>query len=281
MRKYALVIFDNTDQIIDRFNLINITNPTGNGFRLNLSLLSTDIEDVITKVAEVKQIVKFTINQHQNAYTKANLLSQWIQKYSRPEFTMALEYDDGSLIRYAEGRVISLDKTEQDEFMVLPQLLEFQKTTPYFVKKENTITIQVSSVGKKYPYKYPYNYGSSLVQNNEITNPYILDIPLIISIDGAITNPTIDLLDENGNRYTRVQFNGIVIGQGEKLVINSAQKKIFKVNSNGTQTDFVSEVSPLFDTFLKAKSGKSTISVNLGDVADGFKLTGSWRQYTL
>lgn len=281
MRKYALVIFDNTDQIIDRFNLINITNPTGNGFRLNLSLLSTDIEDVITKVAEVKQIVKFTINQHQNAYTKANLLSQWIQKYSRPEFIMALEYDDGSLIRYAEGRVISLDKTEQDEFKVLPQSLEFQKTTPYFVKKENTITIQVSSVGKKYPYKYPYNYGSSLVQNNEITNPYILDIPLIISIDGAITNPTIDLLDENGNRYTRVQFNGIVIGQGEKLVINSAQKKIFKVNSNGTQTDFVSEVSPLFDTFLKAKAGKSTISVNLGDVADGFKLTGSWRQYTL
>ena len=236
MRKYALVIFDNTDQIIDRFNLINITNPTGNGFRLNLSLLSTDIEDVITKVVEVKQIVKFTINQHQNAYTKANLLSQWIQKYSRPEFTMALEYDDGSIIRYAEGRVISLDKTEQDEFKVLPQSLEFQKTTPYFVKKENTITIQVSSVGKKYPYKYPYNYGSSLVQNNEITNPYILDIPLIISIDGAITNPTIDLLDENSNRYTRVQFDGIIIAQGEKLVINSAQKKIFKVCSSTEMT---------------------------------------------
>ena len=241
----------------------------------------TDIEDVITKVTEVKQVVKFTINQHQNAYTKSNLLAQWIQKYSKPEYTMALEYDDGGLIRYAEGKVIALDKTEQDEFYILPQSLEFQKTTPYFIKRENTITIQVSSVGKRYPYKYPYSYGANVVQNNEITNPYILDIPLIITIDGAITNPTIDLLDENGNRYTRVQFNGIIISQGEKLVVNSAQKKIFKVNQDGTQTDFVAEVSPLFDTYLRAKTGKSTININTNDSAEGFKLTGSWRQYTL
>ena len=281
MRKYALVILDNTDKIIDRFNLGLITNPTGNGFRLNLSLLSTDIEDVITKVVEVKQNVRFTINQHQNSYSKANLLSQWIQKYSTTKYVMALEYDDGNIIRYAEGKVVSLDKTEKDEFNILPQVLEFQKTTPYFTKKENTITIQVSSVGKKYPYSYPYSYGSSIVQNNEITNPYILDIPLIVTIDGAITNPTIDLLDEDGNRYNRVYFDGIIVAQGEKLVVNSAQKKIFKVNQDGTQTDFVGQVSPLYDTFLRAKTGTTTININTNDSAAGFKLTGSWRQYTL
>lgn len=281
MRKYALVILDNTDQIIDRFNLGLITNPTGNGFRLNLSLLSTDIEDVITKVVEVKQNVRFTINQHQNSYSKANLLSQWIQKYSTTKYVMALEYDDGNIIRYAEGKVVGLDKTEKDEFNILPQVLEFQKTSPYFTKKENTITIQVSSVGKKYPYSYPYSYGSSIVENNEITNPYILDIPLIVTIDGAITNPTIDLLDEEGNRYNRVYFDGIIIAQGEKLVVNSAQKKIFKVNQDGTQTDFVSQVSPLYDTFLRAKTGTTTININTNDSASGFKLTGSWRQYTL
>ena len=281
MRRYALVIFNNLDQIIDRFNLGNITNPTGNGFKLNLSLLSTDVEDVITKVTEVKQVVKFTINQHQNAYSKANLLSQWIQKYSTTKHVMALEYDDGSLIRYAEGKVISLDKTEQDDFKILPQSLEFQKTTPFFIKKENTITILIASYGKRYPYGYPYSYGSNEVKNNEITNPYILDIPLIVTIDGAIDNPQIDLMDENGERYSRVLFDGITIAQGEKLVVNSAQKKIFKINTNGTETDFVSEVSPLFDTFLKVKNGKTTVAINTNDSAEGFKLTGSWRQYSL
>lgn len=281
MRKYALVVLNNLDQVIDRFNLGLVTNATGNGFKLGLSLLETDIEDVITKVVEIKGIVKFTLNQFQNAYSKANLLSQWVQKYSTPKYTMALEYDDGSLIRYAEGKVISIDKTERDDFKILPQAIEFQKTTPYFIKKENTITIQISSYGKRYPYSYPYSYGSNEVKNNEIINPYILDVPLIVTIEGAIDNPQIDLLDENEERYSRVLFDGITIAQGEKLVINSAQKKVFKIGQDNVETDFVGEVSPLFDTFLRAKSGKTTIAINTNDSAEGFRLTGSWRQYTL
>ena len=99
MRKYALVVLNNLDQVIDRFNLGLVTNATGNGFKLGLSLLETDIEDVITKVVEIKGIVKFTLNQFQNAYSKANLLSQWFQKYSTPKYTMAREYYYVVLIR--------------------------------------------------------------------------------------------------------------------------------------------------------------------------------------
>lgn len=280
MRKYALVIFDKFDKIIDRFDLNIVTSPTDNGFKLNLSTLSSDVEDIVTKVLEVKGKITFTINQYQNAYQKANVLVQWIQKYSTPEHEMALEYDDGTIIRYAGGRVTALSKTEKDEFFVLPQQFEFTKTTPFFIKQENTITIQATSIGKKYPYKYPYQYGRSEVLNNEINNTYLMDVPLIITIDGAISNPTIDLLDEKGNRYSRVQFNDMVLNEGEQLVINSAKRKIYKI-SNGTEIDYIPEVNPQYDTFLRALTGKSTISINTSDAGTGFKLTGGWRQYTL
>lgn len=281
MRSYALVVLDKYDKIIDRYNLDVVTNPTGNGFKLNLSTISTDIEDIITKVVQAKNIIQFTINQNKNSYNKSNILAQWIQKYSTAQYRMALEYNDTKVIKYCEGRVVSLTKDELDEYRNLQQVLQFQQTTPYFIKQENTIKIQVSSVGKSYPYSYPYSYGANIVENNEIENPYILDIPLIVTIDGAINNPTIDLLDENGNRYNRVMFSGVTIAQGEKLVINSAQRKIYKINENSTEEDFVPEVSPEEDTFLRAKSGKTTISINTNDSAEGFKLTGGWRQYTL
>ena len=174
-----------------------------------------------------------------------------------------------------------MTKTEKDEYKDLAQDLTFTMTTPFFVKKENTITIQVSSVGKKYPFKYPYQYGKNIVENNQINNPYIQNVPITITIDGAIDNPTIDLLDEEGNRYSRVQFDGITITTGELLVINSAQKKIFKINLDGTQTDYRPEVSPEFDTYLLAHRGITTISINTNDSGEGFKLTGGWRQYTL
>lgn len=281
IRGYALVVMDNQDKIIDRYNLELITVPTGNGFQLELSTIATDIEDVITRVVQKKATINMTVHQVTNGYLQSNVLTNWIQKYSTADVNMFLEYDDTVTTKYCGGKVTSLTKTEKDEYRDLAQDLTFTMTTPFFIKRENTITIEVSGVGKKYPFKYPYQYGRNIVENNQIDNPYILDVPITITIDGAIDNPTIDLLDENGNRYSRVQFNDMTIAQGEQLIINSAQKKIFKINTDGTQVDYRPEVNPEYDTYLLAQRGVSTISINTNDSASGFKLTGGWRQYTL
>lgn len=280
MRKYALVILDKEDIIIDRFNLDFVEDPTGNGFELNLYTISSDIEDIITKVVQKKIPIKFNLYQTENAYIKANILANWIQAYTTPKHRMALEYNDGSIIKYCEGRVTILTKNELDLFKELPQSLTFTPTTPYFIKRENTITIEVSSVGKQYDFCYPYCYGANVIENNKIDNPYIFEIPLIITIYGAIDNPTIDLLDENGNSYNKVSFPGLTVQQNEQLIINSAQKKIYLVK-NGISEDYSNRTDPSSDTFLRAKTGKSQISINKADVADGFKLIGGWRQYTL
>ena len=281
IRGYALVVMNNQDEIIDRYNLELITAPTGNGFQLELSTISSDIEDIITKVVQKKATINMTVHQVTNGYLQSNVLTSWIQKYSTADVNMFLEYNDTTVIKYCGGKVTSLTKTEKDEYKDLAQDLTFTMTTPFFTKRENTITIQVASIGKKYAFKYPYSYGKNVVENNEIDNPYILDVPVIITIDGAIDNPTIDLFNENGDRYSRVQFDGITIAEGESLIINSAQKKIYKINTDGSETDFRPEVNPEFDTYLLAHRGTTTISINTNDTSTGFKLTGSWRQYTL
>lgn len=280
IRKYALVILDKQDKIIDRYNLDLVTAPTDNGFSLDLSTISSDIEDIITKVVQKKQVITMNVIQYQNAYNKTNILANWIQKYSTAQYRMCLEYNDTTQIRYCEGKVTSLTKGEKDEFGEIIQKLSFQMTTPYFVKQEQTINIQVSSVGKKYPYTYPYSYGANKIENNEINNVYILDVPLIITIDGAISTPTISLIDNNNETYNTVKFPDFTLSVGEQLVINSAQRKIYKI-VNGIETDMSAETDPSYDTFLRAKNGISKIIVNTADAGNGFKLTGGWRQYTL
>lgn len=281
MRKYALVIFDREDNVVDRLNLDLVTNPTGNGFKFNLISVATDIEDVVTKIIQVKQPITFIVNQYENPYTKSTVLSNWILKHTAIHSRMALEYDDGNLKRYCDGKVTSLTKTEKDEFGILAQQLAFTPTTPFFILRQNAITIKVASAGKSYPYSYEYTYGVKTSENNDIENVYFDDIPIIVTISGAITNPTIDLLDENGERYSRVFFDGVTIKESEKLIINSAERKIYKINEDGSTTDFVSEVSPLYDTFLRANTGKSKLSINTSGASSTFKLVGGWRQYTL
>lgn len=281
MRKYALVVFDKQDNIVDRLDLDLVTSPTGNGFKFNLNSVATDIEDVVTKIMQVKESIKLTINHYQNVYTKTTVLSNWILKHSVLNSKLALEYDDGNLKRYCEGKVVSLSKTEKDEFGILAQQLEFKPITPFFLLKKNVIVIKVSESGKSYPYTYPYIYGIKTSENNDIENVYFADIPVTVTINGAITNPTIDLLDEKGNRYSRVMFDNVTIKENEQLIINSAERKIYKINEDGSVTDFVSEVNPLYDTFLRANNGKSKISINTSGASSTFKLVGGWRQYTL
>ena len=281
IRSYALVILDNQDKIIDRHGLPLVTSPSDSGFKLSLSKVSSDIEDIITKVAQQKIPIKLNVLHHQNSYSKSYVLTDWIQKYSKTTHRMALEYNDTITTKYCEGKVTALSKTEKDEYGVLTQVMEFTPVTPFFLRRENTINIQLSAVGKSYPHRYPYCYGANLVENNHIENPYILDIPIIITIDGAISNPTVDLLNEAGESYARVQFSDMTLMQGERLIINSAQRKIYHIDSAGEQTDYTPEVNPSYDTFLRAQSGVSTISINTSDIGVGFKLTGGWRQYTL
>ena len=279
MRKFAFVVFDIENKITERFGVDLITGPSGLGFKLKLSTLEGDIVDTLTKVAQEKQSVGMTVNFFRRGYERYLILSQWLQKYSVVDSRMALEYDDGVQVRYMEGRVTNLGKTEIDEYNVLSCEATFTPLTPFFVNVENTIRISSSSIGKSYPFRYPYSYGKNMVENNRIENNYIADMPVTIKITGGISEPTILLLDEEGNEYTRIRFPDIDLAEGQYIIINSATRKIWFFDGSELQ-DYSAGTDPQYDTFLFAQRGISTISVNLAS-SDSGELTGSWRQYGL
>lgn len=279
MRSFAFVAFDLDNSITDRFPLDFVTGLSGLGWRLKLSKLEGDVSDVITKVVQEKQTVSLTINLIGRGYEKFLILTQWLQKYSFPDKRLALEYKDGVKVRYTEGKVTDLQKTEIDQYNNLSCSAKFTPTTPFFSNIENVIRIAYSSKGKSYPFKYPYCYGVNKVENNEIDNPYIAEVPITITVYGSITNPAVSLLNENGEEYCTVRFKDFTMTDGQYLIINSVTKKIWYFN--GTElNDWTANTDPAEDTFLLAQSGKSKISVNLGASDTGY-LVGSWRQYSL
>lgn len=280
MRKVAFVVFGIDNEIIDRFNLDIITDIQGVGFKLKLSTIDGDIESVVTKVVQDKQDVKFKIHFINHAYAKSAAMEQWLEKYSTPGARMALEYSDGMKTRYCEGKVIDLSKTEKDEYDRLVRDCVFKPLTPFFSHISNSIKIKMTTYGKSYPYKYPYSYGVAKMENNEINNPYILDVPVTIKISGSIYAPIIRLFDENNTEYNRVSFPGVTLYGDDYIIINSADRKIWGRTVAEGLTDWTTRTDPSYDTFLRAASGKSTIGINLAP-GDTGELVGSWRQYGL
>lgn len=280
MRKIAFVAFGIDNAVVDRLSLDLITEVQNVGYKLKLSTIDTDLEDIITKVVQEKQEVKFKLNFVNQAYEKSGIVSQWLEKYSTATARMGIEYNDGARVRHCEGKVTGLTKTEKDEFNRLVREVTFRPVSPFFTSIENTIKIKVAASGKSYPFRYPYAYGKNVVENNEIDNTYILPVPITVKISGTIYEPTILLLDENNAEYGRVKFTGVTLSEGQHIIINSADRKIWFFNGS-VYTDCAAETDPNYDSFLQAApNSKSKISVNF-EPTDTGELTGSWRQYGL
>lgn len=279
MRKMAFVAFDIDNSIFDRYDLDIVTDISGVGYKLKLSTIDGDIESIVTKVVQDKQDIKFKIHFINRAYEKSAILEQWIEKYSTADKWLALEYNDGIKRRYADGKLISLSKDEKDEYGQLVREAVFKPLTPFFDNVENVIRLRPSAFGKSHPFKYPYCYGRSMVENNEINNTYLLDVPVTVKIKGSIYEPTILLINEESNEYSRVKFNGLTLTASEYIIINSAYRKIWYYNGS-TLSDYSAMTDPSYDTFLRAKSGKSTISINFTPTDSG-ELTGNWRKHGL
>lgn len=278
IRKFGAVVLNESDKIIDRFNFDFVTNISGLGYKLKVSKIETEIEDYVTKIVQEKKALGLTI-LHLTGYKAANFFDAWVQKNT--DKVVCLEYNDTQKILYIEGKIIETSKVEKNEFGVLEQNITFQPLTPFFEKIDNDVKIQIAAVGKKYPLKYPYFYGLNSIENNIIENTYIKDIPINVVINGSITNPIIQLLDEEDNIYNEVRFLDTNLLASERIIINSAQKKILFDNGTGNLVDYYYKLDGAHDSFLRAQPLKtSKLNVNLMN-GDTGSLIGSRRQYKL
>ena len=280
MRKFAFVILNESDEIIDRYNLDYVTNLSGLGYKLKVSTISTDVEDYVTKIIQEKKALTFTVT-HLTGYSGGSSLVNFLQQYNDSD--LCLEYNNGIEVLYLECKVNDVGKTELSEFSgVLEQNISILPLTPFFEKVENNVTIERSSVGKCYPFHYAYSYGLIETLDNEIENVYIKEIPLIVEIYGVISNPIVTLRDAETNAiYNEVRFLGVDLLVGQKIIINSAQKKIWFDNGNGVLVDYYYKLDEAYDSFLRASALiTSKLTLNLGINDTGY-LTGRRRQYKL
>jgi hypothetical protein len=280
MRKFAFVILNESDEIIDRYNLDYVTNLSGLGYKLKVSTISTDVEDYVTKIIQEKKALTFTVT-HLTGYSGGQSLVNFLQQYNDSD--LCLEYNNGLEVLYLECKVNDVGKTELSEFSgVLEQNISILPLTPFFEKVENATRIERSSVGKSYPFHYAYSYGLIETLDNEIENVYIKEIPLIVEIYGVISNPIVTLRNATTNVvYNEVRFLGVDLLAGQKIIINSAQKKIWFDDGTGNLVDYYYKLDEAYDSYLRASSlTTSKLTLNLGINDTGY-LTGRRRQYKL
>lgn len=282
IRSFAIVIVDDFDREIDRFPLDYADTPKNLGFELEFTTLESRLTTYFTSAREKKLPTTLNLNfLPPKAYEKANKFKQFVQRYTNSR--MVFEYYDTNEIKNWEGKVQKFGQDELTDWGGLVCPISFLPGTPKYIRRDNTISIQYSSIGKSYPLKYPYSYGYSTISNNVIINNYFDEIPLRVTLYGYMTNPQVMLQDmQTGEIYSTVRFEGLTINEGEHVVIDAIQSKVL-IYRNGVYSsayDYISKQADL-NSFLYAKAScTSCVNINLSPSETGY-LKASYRQYTL
>ena len=282
IRKFALVVVDEFDVEIDRFNLDYADTPKNLGFELQFTTLESRLTTYFTSAREKKLATTLNLNFiPPYAYNKVNAFKRFVQKYINQR--MIFEYYDTTEVKNWEGKIQKLGQEELTEWGGLVCPISFIPGTPKYIKKDNTIYVRNSTVGKSYPFKYAYSYGKSTVENNYIDNQYFDEIPLRVTIYGYMSNPQVSLQDETtGEVYASVRFTGLTIEENEHLIIDAIQSKILLWRNGQYESAYnYLDKSEERNSFLYAKANAaSKVLISLNTSETGY-LRASYRQYTL
>jgi hypothetical protein len=282
IRKFALLIIDDFEREIDRFPLDYVETPKNLGFEIEFTTLESRLTTYFTGAREKKTPTELLMNfLPPYAYQRVTVFKAFVQKYMNSR--MVFEYYDTAQIKNWEGKLFKLGQEELTEYGGLECPVQFLPATPKYIRRDNVITIRFASGGKSYPFKYPYNYGKVVVENNRIENNYFDEIPIRAAVYGTAASPTLFLFDTSVNEtYSTVQFDGLALADGEHVVIDSVSNKILLYRNGGYQSAYnYLNQSPEYDSFLFARQNTvSILSVNLDPTKNGY-LKASYREYTL
>lgn len=143
----------------------------------------------------------------------------------------------------------------------LKKLLTITTDSPTWIKEINYLFSSVDTVGsaKKYAYKYPYKYNSTVYEEQYLMNPNLMSANFKIVFEAQegsiISNPYI-LIGDNSYRFN------ITLNEGEKLIVNSRLSSITLVDSSGRETDALYTRDKSSDIFKKISEGKNPVSIS-------------------
>ena len=156
---------------------------------------------------------------------------------------------------YMSGYFVASSKPSYtaDGFMKLT--LTWATDRPYWVKETTYLyrPDDISAMGLDYPFDYPYDFLPSIGTIN-IVNPSFAPQNVRVTIYGACVNPSV-LIDEHAYALTTS------LSANEYAVIDTAEKTIKKVASDGTVTNIFNSRNRNSYIFEKIPAGGHIIGV--------------------
>lgn len=256
-----------------------LESPSGLGFALNYGGFRLGNAQVVNsmqhQLMDVQGTLKFIRDSRAKVYQSYFDFLQFISKNSLLKLHYKTPNSFESYYRYCF--VKQLDKTEiDDNRLVMNCPIVFATQT--FWRNDNLNSViadnSLTEDGKKYPLERPYHYSASQLSNIKVFNRGNTDTSMRVTILGASKNPTINVYDNNGNKYGSLRM----LGEFDRVVVDSDDlNQSILLEKDGAiltapysyQDLSIGSPNQVMITFIKLKSGESTLRFTNDDEFSG------------
>ena len=187
---------------------------------------------------------------------------------------------------FMEVNPIQVDKEEiDDETGMLTCHTIFKAETFWQTSSTNELTAEPSSAnGKSYPLireiSKGYFYGGSSLNDIQLFNDGTLEAPIIIEINGECEDPQINFY-QNDVQYGAIKLNGTfdyvkIDSSDDNESLELEYQGADLVNPLSYQDFSVGSPNQIYVTFVKLRTGQSTITVTFGNSFNG-EVKFTWR----
>lgn len=223
-----------TYSMMDIYNYCLLTEPSGLGYGY-----TAEYEQLgNTFITNLRRMEQGQINGQVNFlnYDNYKKLVDFIEKSESLKFSYKVPFKSGVKEYFKDVQIKDITKTEIQENGVMSENITFDCLSLWYEENKIIYTITPQESELRWDFRWDSKFGDYSARNLSFINQGHVEAPILISIDGQVLNPRIELYIEK-QLYQTVEINTL-IDQYEKLLYSSKENDFYinRQNTDGTLT---------------------------------------------
>ena len=219
--------------LMDLYNYCFLSDPSGLGYSY-----STEYQQLgNTFLTNLRKMEQGQISGTANfsSYDNYRKLIDFIENSEQLRFAYKIPYMTGFKEYLKDVQIQNITKTQKLTDGILKETITFDCLSLWY--EENTIEYTIEPMQDEMRWDFYWNsyFNDSNSTNIEYANKGQVEAPIAVEIDGAVSNPKIQLFVE-GTLYQTVSINTNIL-EFEKLIYNSRENQfeISRIKTDGTK----------------------------------------------
>lgn len=223
-----------TYSMMDIHNYCLLTEPSGLGYGY-----TAEYEQLgNTFITNLRRMEQGQINGQVNFlnYDNYKKLVDFIEKSESLKFSYRVPLTNGVKEYFKDVQIKDITKTEIQENGVMSENITFDCLSLWYEENKIIYTITPQESELRWDFRWDSKFGDYSARNLSFINQGHVEAPILVSIDGQVLNPRIELYIEK-QLYQTVEINTL-IDQYEKLLYSSKENDFYinRQNTDGTLT---------------------------------------------